>query len=101
MQNFNALGNVQFGKDYVLFSIHPQIHPLPAIKQAAAAFLEKACIILDGNPSTEILVELRPRNGLSLPKVAEDFSRLLIKKSVVQKSADTMHGAAHASPHQP
>lgn len=82
MRHLNALGNIQLGKDHVLFSIQPQIHPLPAIKEAAAALLEKASVILDGNPSTEILVELRPKNGQELSALAEEFSDLLMKKSV-------------------
>jgi len=77
MKNFNALGNIQFGKDYVLFSINPQIYPLEKVKKAAVEFSKKACVILDGDPKTELLVELRGEQDLK--KLAEEFNVLLLK----------------------
>jgi len=77
MKNFNALGNIQFGKDYVLFSINPHIYPLDKVKKAAVEFSKKACVILDGDPKTELLVELRGEQDLK--KLAEEFNALLLK----------------------
>ena len=77
MKDFNALGNIQFGKDYVLFSINPQIYSLEAVKKAALEFTKKACVIIDGDPKTELLVELRGNQDLK--KIAEQFNTLLLK----------------------
>lgn len=80
MEDFNALGNIQFGKDYVLFSLNPKIYGLDVVKKAALAFSESACVILDGEPETEILVELRPlNNNLPLKQLAEGFNQILLK----------------------
>ncbi len=84
MQNFNALGNIQLGEDYVLFSINPKIHSLSSVKKAALEFTEKACVILDGDPQTEILVELRPFKGSDLTKTAAEFNRLLLKHAPIE-----------------
>ena len=81
MENLNALGNIQFGGDYILFSINPEIYSLEIIKEASLDFSNKACIILDGNPKTEILVELRPKDHTSLKQLAEEFNKLLLTKS--------------------
>jgi hypothetical protein len=79
MQNFNALGNIQFGKGYVLFSINPEIYSLGVVKKSALEYIQKACVILDGDPKSEILVELRSEQDLK--KIAEEFSKILIKNA--------------------
>ncbi|MFH1276714.1 MAG: hypothetical protein ABIH82_06400 [Candidatus Woesearchaeota archaeon] len=78
MQDFNALGNIQFGTDFVLFSINPDIYPLNIVKKAALEFVNKACVILDGDPKRELLVEIR---GDNLKQLAEEFNVLLLKQT--------------------
>ena len=89
MQDFNALSNIQFGKDYVIFSINPNIYSLSIVKKAALAMIKKACVILDGDPKREILVEIRKETinqkaneikKKELQRLAEEFSRLLLQQ---------------------
>ncbi len=86
MQKFNALGNIQLGKDYILFSLNPKIYPLPIITSAAFEFNKKACVILDGDPASEILVELRPLDLADMTEKKQqqlilEFNTLLLKKA--------------------
>lgn len=82
MKDFNTLGNIQIARDYILFSINPEIYNLDCIKKSAKMILKKACVILDGNPKTEILVELRPRKGIKNKNLIEEFNGYLIKNAL-------------------
>ena len=59
----NALKNIKYSKkgNYVLFSINPEIYPLDVIYFASYVLLDRAYIILDGNPKKEIKVEIRKK----------------------------------------
>ena len=83
MEKFSELGNVQLGKDSVLFSINPKIHKLGDIKEALKKMLASSCVILDGDPEREILVELRPkkRGRAELENISNKFLEELIKCS--------------------
>jgi hypothetical protein len=84
LKQLNALGNIEVDEKqgYILLSLNPSLYPLDAVLSASERFIDKACIILDGDPSEEILVEIRPkqegRRKADLNKLAFDFNRQLI-----------------------
>ena len=68
---------------------HPNIYSLSIVKKAALAMIKKACVILDGDPKREILVEIRKETinqkaneikKKELQRLAEEFSRLLLQQ---------------------
>jgi len=50
-------------EDYCIILVNPKIYELDVIYSAAYVFLDRAYIILDGDPENEIVVELRLKKG--------------------------------------
>ena len=95
MEKLSALGNIEFNKEenYVLFSINPKIYPLEVIRAAAYILLDKAYILLDGNPEEKILVEIRPKSTISDPKaLAMEFNNELLNYAVYQAQSEKNKG---------
>ena len=57
----SILDNIEVHKKFAIISINPKLYPLSVIYSAAYWLLDKAHVIIDGDPETEILVEIRPR----------------------------------------
>ena len=53
-------------KDSVKVSVDTKIYPLDVIYSSAYVFLDKAYILLDGNPEEVVVVELRPKEEMDL-----------------------------------
>lgn len=70
--------NLVFKDDSVTIKINPKLYSLEAIYSAAYVFLDKAYIVLDGNPETEILVKLRLKSSDNLKDLAGCFLNELI-----------------------
>ncbi|MBT3463551.1 hypothetical protein HN451_01075, partial [archaeon] len=74
---------------YIVVSVNPKIYPLSVIYSAAYVFLEKAYVILDGNPDEEILVELRyMEENKDIEKLGRDFNNELINYAVFQYNSE-------------
>ena len=50
------------------------------IYSAVSSIMEKSCVILDGSPEEEVLVEIRETGKDKIKGLVLEFSRLLIKK---------------------
>jgi len=75
----SILNNLEIHKDFVIASINPKLYPLSIIFSAAYALLDRAHIIIDGDPNTEILVELKRKNKEeSLEELGRDFNDELV-----------------------
>ena len=75
-------------KDFVILNINPKVYPLETIYSAAYVFLDKAYILLDGDPKKEILVKLKPKEKQNLEKLGGDFLNELINYADYQKRAE-------------
>jgi len=76
---------VQPKENQIIISINPKIYPLEVIYSAAYMFLDKAYIIIDGNPETEIIVTMKAKKGMNkseLEKIGLNFHNELINYSV-------------------
>jgi len=62
----------------VLVSLNPKIYPLEIVYSAAYAFIDRAYVILDGDVSEEILVELRPKASLDPETLGREFNNELV-----------------------
>lgn len=82
MQKFNALGNIEIDekKGYALFSLNPKIYPINRIYSAVNNIIDKSCVILDGDPDDEALVEIRETGKEKIKKLVLEFNKLLVKK---------------------
>lgn len=73
-------GNLEIDEkeNMVLVSINPRIYPLPVIYSAAYAFITNCYVLIDGDPSEEIFVELRPKKKTDLKTLGKEFNTELV-----------------------
>jgi len=92
MKQLNAIGNLKMSEEdgYALFSVNPKIYSLAVVYSACYILLDRAYIFLDGDPTVEILVEIRKKEkiGESLKKLTYDFSSELINYAVYDKQSE-------------
>ena len=65
-----------------LVSVNPKIYPIAVIFSASYMLMDKAFVVLDGSPETQIVVSLRPRARESLQELARLFNDELINYTV-------------------
>jgi His-Xaa-Ser system protein HxsD len=79
----SILDNIEVHKKFAIISINPKLYPLSVIYSAAYWLLDKAHVIIDGDPETEILVEIRPRvKNVDLKELGYKFNDELINYAV-------------------
>jgi len=67
----------------VVISVNPKIFPLEVIYSAAYVFLDKAYVMMDGNPQENIAVQLKAKdNGEDLQSLALEFNNELVSYAV-------------------
>jgi len=64
--------------NFVLVSVNPKIYPLEIVYSAAYVFIDRAYVILDGDVSDEIFVELRPKSGQDPMTLGREFNNELL-----------------------
>ena len=69
-------------ENIVLVSVNPKIFPLPVIFSASYLLMDKAFIVIDGNPETEVVVSLRARKKQGLEELARQFNDELLNYAV-------------------
>ncbi len=69
-------------KNFALVSINPKIYSLGVIFSAAYVLLERAFIVIDGNPNDQIIVSLKPKKGKNIEEIANEFNEQLINFAV-------------------
>jgi len=83
VEDESILNNIEVYKDFVLVSVNPKLYPLSVVYAAAYALLDKVHVIIDGNPETEILVELRAKDkGQDLKELGYLFNDELVNYSI-------------------
>lgn len=81
----SILDNIEIHKNFAIISINPKLYPLSVIYSAAYWLLDRVHVIIDGDPDTEILVEIRPKKDLKeidLKEIGYEFNDELINYSV-------------------
>lgn len=69
-------------KGIVLVSINPKIYSLEVIFSSAYVLMDKAFIVIDGDPETEVVVSIRPKNSEKLESLASEFNDELLNYAV-------------------
>jgi len=65
-----------------LVSLNPKIFPLPVIFSASYLLMDKAFVVIDGDPERQIVVSLRPRGKESPEQIARLFNDELLNYAV-------------------
>ena len=63
MGAFNKLGNIEINEKegYAFFHVNPKIYSMDVVYAAAYVMIDRAFVILDGDPKKEIKVEIRKK----------------------------------------
>ena len=87
----NKINNIKINeKDKcVLVSINPEIYSLDVVYSAAYILMDRAYVILDGDPKEEIMVELKAKDGNeNLEVLARDFGNELLNYAVYKSQSE-------------
>ncbi|MCH8048786.1 hypothetical protein IIC44_01680 [Patescibacteria group bacterium] len=87
-QDLTALGNVKEASDHILCIVNTKIYTLDTIHSAAYILVDKAYILLDGDPSTEIKVEIRKKTDVALKDLAREFNEQLLNYAVYNAQSE-------------
>lgn len=74
-------------EDSAILRVNPKSYPLEAIYSASYVFLDKAYILLDGDPKKEIIVTLKAKGKEDLKKLGGEFFNELINYADYQRRA--------------
>lgn len=88
MEKPKTISNMEIYEDHVLLSINPKIYPLDVVYSAAYALLDKAYIVLDGDPEEEIIAEIRSKIKVDIKKLGDEFNNELINYAVYKKQSE-------------
>jgi His-Xaa-Ser system protein HxsD len=81
--------NIQINEDHAIFKINPKIYPLELVYSAAYIMIDKAFIVLDGDPDTEIIAEIRKKNDeRSLNELVQLFNEELLNYAVYKTHSE-------------
>lgn len=80
MENKKFISNVKIDKikGIVFISVNTKIYALESIYSSAYIFLDKAYILIDGDPKKEVIVELKPKKEYDLEKLGGEFNNELL-----------------------
>lgn len=84
------LSNLEIKKSEgkIIVKINPKIYPLDVVYSAAYVFLDKAYVLIDGDPKKEIIVELKPKDGKSIDKLGDEFNNELLNYANYKKFSE-------------
>jgi His-Xaa-Ser system protein HxsD len=90
-QKIDLKSNLELHKDenYLVVSLNPRIYSLDVIYSAAYIFMDKAYLIISGDPEKEIIVEMRPKDeNIELEKLGYEFNNEIINYSVYKTQTE-------------
>ena len=90
--NLLMIDNMEIDRkeETVKVSINPNLYPLEVIYSAAYVFIDRAYVIIDGDPKEEIIVQIKPKldSNVDVETLGREFSNELLNYMVyMQRSA--------------
>lgn len=76
------IDNLEIHDSFVIVSVNPKIYGLDIVYSSGYVLMDRAYIVIDGDPEEEIIVELRPKKKEDLEKLGRDFNSELINYAV-------------------
>lgn len=98
-QKIEIKSNMEIHKDgnYVIISLNPKIYSLDVMYSAAYVFLDRAYMMISGNPEKEILVEIKPKDSsVDLELLGRDFNNEILNYSVYSSQTKKNEGIRNA-----
>ncbi len=80
--NGDFMETIEMHEDYVIVNVNPELFSLDAVYLASFQMIEKAYVILDGDPDEMIQVKLIPKNKKDLKTVGWELSNQLLSSQV-------------------
>lgn len=80
--------NIKLAKDSVELVINPKVYSLDVVYSAAYVFLDKAYVLLDGDPKKKIIVKLKAKKKADLEKLGLEFMNELVNYADYSKRAE-------------
>jgi His-Xaa-Ser system protein HxsD len=78
---------------FVIVSVNPKIYPMDIVYSASYVLLDRAYVVLDGNPEEEISVQLRHKDGNGdVESLGRDFNNELLKYAVYKMHSTESKG---------
>ena len=77
----NTSANIKIEGGQLTVAVNPKLYPLEAVYSAAYVFMDRAYIVLDGDPEKEILVNMKLKSGGSLEEIGNEFNNELLHYS--------------------
>lgn len=68
--------------NFVRVSVNPKLYPLEVIYSAAYVFIDRAYVMIDGDPKEEILVQLKPKTNMDVETLGREFNNELLNYMV-------------------
>ncbi|MFH1849275.1 MAG: hypothetical protein ABH879_03750 [archaeon] len=81
-------GNLEIHKDYLVISVNPKIYALDVVHSAAYTLIDRAYIVVTGDPDKEILVEIRPTVKADLLRIGRMFNNELLNYAVYKSQIE-------------
>jgi His-Xaa-Ser system protein HxsD len=76
-------GKIEYSKNKAVIRINPKIYPLDVVHSAAYIMIDKAFILLDGEPEKEITVSIECKEGADdVVKIVQEFNEELLNYAV-------------------
>jgi len=72
----------------VIVKINPKIYPMDVVYSAAYIFLDKAYVLIDGDPKKEIIVELKPKKKENIETLGNEFNNELLNYANYKKFSE-------------
>ncbi len=80
--------NIKIEGKHIVLNINPEIYSLQTIYSASYVFLDIAYIILDGDPKTNIIVKIIPKDEKDLKFLGGEFFNELVNYSDYHNRAE-------------
>jgi His-Xaa-Ser system protein HxsD len=61
-----------------IITVNPKLYPLEAVYSAAYVFMDRAYIVLDGDPEKEIIIKMTPKSGEFKGDIKGEFNNELL-----------------------
>jgi len=85
------LDNLEIHKDHLVVSVNPKFYSRDVVYSAIYVFLDSCYCKVDGDPSEEIIVTLKPKQKTGLEMLGSKFNNELINyASVAIRGAKTV-----------
>jgi len=84
-----GMENIEIHDDHAVLRVNPRIYPLELVYSAAYIMIDKAFILLDGDPEKSVVVEIRKRKkDQDLNDLIREFNEELLNYAVYKVQSE-------------